>query len=191
MSAPRRSLSRSLLAGGVLAFALGGALSWYRAGAARDDRDSDSENSGDSDTALQALRTLTLPDSAGRSVAVGQFRDRLLIVNFWATWCAPCVEEMPELSALALELSSNRLQVIGIGVDSAAKIAEFARKHQISYPLLVAGASAVQMLRPLGNTSGGLPFTLVIGRDGQIKHRHLGRLNMSTLRNQIAQLAPR
>ena len=190
MATVRASLNKRLLAVGALALALGGAASWYLAtstGVSQHGSSVDSDRS--SDAALQTLLHMSLPDSAGKSVDINQYRGQLRVINFWATWCAPCVQEMPELSELASERSTQNIPIIGIGIDSAANIAQFAGKHQISYPLLVAGGSAVQMLAPLGNSSGGLPFTLVIGQDGQIKYRHIGRLNMASLRQQLAQLA--
>jgi len=142
--------------------------------------------------AVRALRAQSLPDPQGRAVPLTTFDGRLLVVNFWATWCPPCVEEMPALSALQRELDGStgepRAQILGIGVDSAAKIAEFANKHQITYPVLVAGAGGLDMLREFGNDSGGLPFTLVIDAKGRIIDRISGTVDIGRLREQLRTL---
>lgn len=94
-------------------------------------------------------------------------RGQPAVVNFWATWCPPCVEEMPELSAFGDEFRDRGLRIVGIGIDSATNISQFSRKTPMSYPLLVAGTSGLELVRRLGNTAGALPFTVVVGRTGE------------------------
>ncbi len=162
-----------LLAGGVaaLAAALGGVAGWQRLrpGAAADD-------------AVALLLGQTLPDASGAPLPLARFAGRPLVVNFWATWCPPCIEEMPELSDLHRELAPRGLQMIGIGIDTHAKIAEFAAKSPVSYPLVVAGMGGTEIGRRFGNQAGMLPFTVLIGRDGRIAHRLLGRVDIARLR---------
>lgn len=137
-------------------------------------------------TATAGLLTQTWPDAQGRPQKLSQWENKPLIVNFWATWCAPCVQEMPELSALQTELVAKDIQLIGIGIDSAANIAEFSSKYKISYPLYVAGVAGTELSRSFGNQAGGLPFTVLIGRDGKVKKTYLGRLKMQELRADLA-----
>jgi thiol-disulfide isomerase/thioredoxin len=111
-----------------------------------------------------------------------------MIVNFWAPWCAPCVKEMPELAALATELASKDVAVIGIGIDSPTNIAQFASKFKISYPLYVAGMSGTDLSRQFGNTAGGLPYTVLIGADGQVRKTYLGQLKFDQLKADLAKL---
>lgn len=139
--------------------------------------------------AVTQLLALQLTDSSGKPQALSQWQDRFLVVNFWATWCAPCVQEMPELSALQQELSSQGVQILGLGIDSPSNIAEFAGKYQISYPLFAAGMQGSELSRQLGNQAGGLPFTVLIGRDGQLRKAYLGRLKMGQLRADIAKFS--
>jgi thiol-disulfide isomerase/thioredoxin len=138
--------------------------------------------------AVQRLLSQTFNDAAGSQQSLSQFKDQALVVNFWATWCAPCVEEMPELSTLQTELDASKIKIIGIGIDSPSNIREFAAKHKISYPLYVGGMEASDLSRQLGNQAGGLPFTVVVGRDGQIKKTFLGRLKMNELRAELTRL---
>jgi thiol-disulfide isomerase/thioredoxin len=141
-----------------------------------------------SEEAVALLLGQTLPDAEGRPFALGRFAGRPLVVNFWATWCPPCVEEMPELSALHDELGPKGLQMVGIGIDTAAKIAEFARARPVSYPLLVAGMGGTEIGRQLGNTAGALPYTVLVNRGGGVAHRILGRVDIVRLRAMSAAL---
>jgi thiol-disulfide isomerase/thioredoxin len=125
----------------------------------------------------EAFFGLTLPDAAGDSTAIGQWRGRTLAVNFWAPWCGPCVEEMPLLSKISRALDPARAQLLGIGIDSAANIGQFARDHPVSYPLLVAGASGIEWARQFGDSAGGLPYTVIIEPDGRVSAHQLGRVN--------------
>lgn len=139
-------------------------------------------------SAVENLLSQSMADASGNRQSLAQWKDKTLIVNFWATWCAPCVEEMPDLVELQGEIGADGMQVIGIGIDSPSNIAEFAAKHKISYPLYVGGVSGTELSRQLGNQSGGLPFTVVIDRDGQVRKTYLGRLKMEELRNDLRNL---
>jgi peroxiredoxin len=172
MNAAPPGRRRTWIAGGVAvgAAALGATLAWRRLapGAPADD-------------AVALLYGQTLPDAQGEPLALSRFAGRPLVLNFWATWCPPCVEEMPELSALHRELSPRGLQMLGIGIDSAPKIAEFARKTPVSYPLVVAGMGGTELSRRFGNGTGALPFTVLVDRRGGIAHRILGRVDIARL----------
>ena len=171
---------RQWLGLGALALGFGGFGAWM---AAR------RYSLGDADAAAIALlHGLTLPDAASRPVALADLRGRPMLVNFWATWCPPCVEEMPELSGFDAEFRARGLQIVGIGIDSASNIREFSDKTPMSYPLLVAGASGLELVRRLGNTSGALPFTVIVDRAGQVTWRTLGRFRTAELRAAILKI---
>ncbi len=141
--------------------------------------------------AVTDLLALRLPDAQAREISLADFGGKWLVLNFWATWCAPCIDEMPELSAMAGELTGTDIQVLGIGIDSARNIGEFASRHQITYPLLVAGPGGVELLRRFGNASGGLPFTVLVAPDGRIVERILGRVDVRRLKHQALKAAGR
>ncbi len=120
--------------------------------------------------------------------ALSQWQGKAMVVNFWATWCAPCVREMPELDAMAKELAAKNIAVIGIGIDSPSNIAQFAAKLKISYPVYVAGMEGTDLARELGNAQGGLPYTVLIGADGAVRKTYLGQLKFDQLRADLAAL---
>ncbi len=139
-------------------------------------------------TAVDNLLSQSLADAGGQSQSLAQWKGKPLVVNFWATWCAPCVEEMPELSALQTELAAKNIQILGIGIDSPSNIAEFATKYKITYPLYVGGMQGTELSHRLGNAAGGLPFTVLIDRDGNARKTYLGRLKMDELKKDLAGL---
>lgn len=114
---------------------------------------------------------------------MAQWQGKRSVVNFWATWCAPCVKEMPDLQTLAD--SHPGKQIIGIGIDSAANIRTFLQKVPVTYPLLVAQTGGVDLLRQLGNTKGGLPFTLVLDEEGRIVHHVLGQIDSKDIEKHL------
>lgn len=135
---------------------------------------------------VQALFSQTLADAAGSQQALSQWKGKTLVVNFWAPWCGPCVQEMPELSELQTAHQGKNLQIIGIGIDSPANIAEFTKKFHITYPVYVAGLGGTELSRQFGNQQGGLPYTVLIGPDGEVKKTYLGRLKFDQLRADLA-----
>ena len=111
-----------------------------------------------------------------------------MLCNFWATWCAPCREEVPILVAAKQQWASRGFEVVGIGIDSADKIREFSITYKVNYPVLVADGSALQLLRRLGNQAGGLPYSVVLDRTGSIAQRHLGALTAADLSRVVESL---
>jgi thiol-disulfide isomerase/thioredoxin len=139
-------------------------------------------------TVVATLFAQSLNDVSGQPQALSKWKGKPLLVNFWATWCAPCVQEMPELSALSAREGGRRFNVIGVGIDSPSNIAQFANKFKISYPLYVAGMGGTELARDFGNSAGGLPYTVLIGADGQVRKTYLGRLKFDELQRDLATL---
>ena len=140
------------------------------------------------DAPVAALYAQSMNDPAGTPHALSQWKGKALVVNFWAPWCAPCVKEMPELAALATDSAAKNIHVIGIGIDSPSNIAEFATKINVRYPLYVAGMSGTELSRGFGNTSGSLPYTVLIGADGKVRKTYLGQLKFDQLKADMAAL---
>jgi peroxiredoxin len=161
------------LATGAAAAALGAGTHWWRTEPTR------------IDGASAALFAASFPDAQGRPQSLSQWRGQLLVVNFWATWCPPCVDEMPDLQKVRDAYRNRGVEVIGIGIDHAAKVAAFRDRFNLSLPLLVAAAGGSDLYRALGNTGGALPYTVLIGRDGGIRERHMGRIQPDQLRRWI------
>ena len=127
-------------------------------------------------------------DLSGKPRRLLEWQGRVVTCNFWATWCAPCLEEMPMFSAAQQHYAEKGAVFVGIGIDHAAKIAEFTAKLKISFPILVADSSAIDLVRRLGNPAGALPYTVFLDRSGAIVHRKLGALNRLELDQILAGL---
>ena len=129
-----------------------------------------------------ALLALSLPDTNGTSQSLGQWRGKVLVVNYWATWCGPCREEMPEFVRAQRDLGPKGLQIVGIAIDQPAQVLEFAKELGLNYPALIGSYDAVDIAKPLGNRLAALPFTVVLDRTGQVAHTQLGPLKAEQLR---------
>ena len=134
------------------------------------------------------LQAASFPDLSGTSQAMERWRGKVLVCNFWATWCAPCREEMPLLQQTRQKYVGNGVEIVGIGIDHAVKIREFALQFGISYPLLVAETGGVDLMRKLGNGEGALPFTVIADRHWAIAYRRLGILRREELQSALDRL---
>jgi len=125
-------------------------------------------------------------DLAGKTRQLSEWRGRVLVCNFWATWCAPCREEIPLLMAARAKYAASGLEIVGIAVDNASKVAEFTRSFGVTYPVLVSEAEGLDYMRKLGNSSGGLPYTIIFDREGRVVHRKLGAFRRPDLDEVLA-----
>lgn len=135
-----------------------------------------------------ALLALSLPDAAGKVQPLGQWRGKVLVVNFWATWCAPCRDEMPEFIREQARYGAQGLQFVGIAVDDADKVERFATELGLNYPALIGGYGAIELSKTLGNSLAALPFTIVIDRQGNVFLTQLGPLKPEQLQSIIDKL---
>jgi thiol-disulfide isomerase/thioredoxin len=135
-----------------------------------------------------ALLALSLPDSAGHPQPLAQWHGKVLVVNFWATWCAPCREEMPDLVRAQNEYGAKGLQIVGIAVDNADKVQQFAKEIGLNYPALIGGYGAMDLSKDLGNSLVALPFTLILDRQGKVAYTHLGPVKPDKFRDVITKL---
>ncbi len=134
------------------------------------------------------LLALTLPDAAGQPQPMSQWRGKVLVVNFWATWCGPCREEMPEFVRAQKEYGGKGLQVVGIAVDNADKVRQFSKELGLNYPALIGGYPAMDLSKGLGNELLALPFTLVVDRRGKVAYTHLGSVKPDQFRGVVTKL---
>ena len=124
---------------------------------------------------------LRLPDLAGHEQELAQWRGRVLVVNFWATWCAPCREEMPMFMKVQHEQGARGIQFVGIAVDNAEKVRHYADELKLNYPTLIGGYGAMELSKTLGNTVMALPFTVIVDKAGRVAHTQLGPLKEAQL----------
>lgn len=118
----------------------------------------------------------------GSSMEASEFRGRPLLLNFWATWCPPCVEEMPLINAFFIKNSKNGHQVLGIALDKADSVRSFLGRIPVQFPIAIAGFPGAELAKSLGNIGGGLPFSVFFASDGTIARRKMGRILDEDLR---------
>jgi thiol-disulfide isomerase/thioredoxin len=125
---------------------------------------------------LDQLWQLKLPTPSGKELTLASFKGKPLLINFWATWCAPCVEEMPLLDQFYQQHARNGIQLLAIAADKAATVDAFLIKQTISFPIVLAGFEGISISKALGNETGGLPHTILISAKGVILFAKKGQL---------------
>lgn len=118
---------------------------------------------------------------AGGSLALASFKGKPLLLNFWATWCPPCVKEMPELDRFQTEFAPKGWQVLGLAIDGPTPVKEFLAKVPVGFGIGLAGFGGTELGQALGNTAGGLPFSLLIDAQGRVRHRKMGATDFEEL----------
>ena len=121
----------------------------------------------------------------GSPLKLVDFKNRPLVINFWATWCTPCVEEMPLLNAFFQENTAKNWQVLGLAIDQPSAVKRFLTQHPVEYPVGLAGLNGTALMTALGNQEGGLPFTLVIDSQGGLLLRKLGKLQENDIQSWV------
>lgn len=131
---------------------------------------------------LAALWQLKLPTLGGKELALNSLKGGPLLINFWATWCPPCVEEMPMLERFYQEYASNGVQMLGIAADKAASVEVFLTRSPVSFPIVLAGFEGISISKALGNEAGGLPHTLLISAKSDILFSKKGQLTADDIK---------
>ncbi|MFC5432015.1 TlpA family protein disulfide reductase [Paraburkholderia denitrificans] len=187
---------RILVTLAVVAVAVGGGVAagyWTRGGNSDTSADAGT-NAGAATTDAAAANpqealgklwsaAVTTPDGQPQSLAA--YKGRPIVVNFWASWCGPCVAEMPELSAMQREYAKKGIQFVGLGVDSSTNVKAFLQKVKVDYPVYVAGFGGADVARAFGNSVGGLPYTVVIDANGTVRATKLGQIKPDELRHTL------
>ena len=159
-----------LAVAGFLAAGAGAGLAWWRL----------KPHAASSD-AVPLLWSQTFETPDGAALPMQTFRGRPLVVNFWATWCPPCVEELPLLDRFFRENKANSWQVLGLAVDQPSAVRSFLQKLPLTFPVGMAGLAGTDLSKSLGNLTGALPFTVVLGPEGSIRQRKMGKVNPGDL----------
>lgn len=133
------------------------------------------------DAAAMRLWQMDFETPSGAALSMPSLKGRPLLLNFWATWCPPCVEELPLLDAFFKENATKGWQVLGMAVDKIGAVNDFMARQPLSFPIVLAGLDGVGLSKSLGNGGGGLPFTVVFGADGSVLDRKMGRVSPQDL----------
>jgi thiol-disulfide isomerase/thioredoxin len=183
------SLRRQLLLGGVglAALGTGGWLAWRRSAPASTPSTTSPATSPAPTTPHPAeagpagLWSKSFDSPAGGSLRLAEHRGHPIVLNFWATWCPPCVQEIPTLDRFHREFGPRGWRVLGLAIDGPTPVRAFLAKTPVAYPIGLAGMGGTELAQSLGNQQGGLPFTVVLGADGEIKARKLGPCEFADL----------
>ena len=135
-----------------------------------------------------ALINFTLPELDGKKHALDEWRGKVIVLNFWATWCEPCREEIPLLVSLQKKRGADGLQIIGVAIDNRTAVMLYSRSAGINYPILMGADDTFDLVARYGNSSGALPFTVIIDRSGSIAVRKLGPFNKTELESLVEPL---
>ena len=140
------------------------------------------------EVSTQAFFASQLVDEHGLSQDLKQYKGKIIVLNFWATWCPPCREEMPELSELHNEYKDKNAVVLGIALDELSLVKEFSLTSPVSYPLFAAENEGMQLANDFGNNQGVLPYTVIIDPEGRVVNHYFGRISKTLLTDALRPL---
>ncbi|CAA9423909.1 MAG: Cytochrome c-type biogenesis protein ResA [uncultured Ramlibacter sp.] len=163
---------RKFLVAGVAATAavLGAGVAWWRL----------SPGQG-SPQAVEDFWRMQFATPDGGQLTMASLRGKPLLLNFWATWCPPCVEELPLLDGFYVQQGANGWQVVGLAIDQPSAVRKFLSRTPVSFPIGLAGLEGTELGKSLGNLSGGLPFTVILDAAGTVRQRRMGKVSSTDL----------
>jgi thiol-disulfide isomerase/thioredoxin len=138
-----------------------------------------------SDPSIKAFFANPWQTPDGKSANTEDWRGKVLVVNFWASWCPPCVEEMPALDKIAQEYAAKNVLIVGIGIDSPSNIRQFLENTPVSYPIMIGGLDGSALAKQMGNAQGALPYTVIINAKGKSVYTKLGKISEEELKKAI------
>jgi thiol-disulfide isomerase/thioredoxin len=172
----RRALG---LAVGATAALAGATVAWRHWGASDVAQD-----------AAKALWSMQFEKPEGGKLVMADFRGKPLLINFWATWCVPCVRELPALQRFQREQAGRGWRVVALAVDQPVPVIEFVNRFKLELTVALAGIDGLEWQRAMGNDKGGLPFSLVLDSAGAVRHRKLGESTLDDLTRWAAEITP-
>jgi len=135
-----------------------------------------------------SIKEPLLVDLEGKAHTLAEWKGRVVVVNFWATWCPPCREEMPDFTQIQSEFDRQGVSFIGIAIDDPLVVKAYLAEHPVNYPILVGGSDVPAWADRLGNEISALPFSVVLDRKGQQIHAHIGRFHHQQILDQVKPL---
>jgi len=135
-----------------------------------------------------SIKEPLLVDLEGKAHTLAEWKGRVVVLNFWATWCPPCREEMPDFTQIQSEFDRQGVSFIGIAIDDPLVVKAYLAEHPVNYPILVGGSDVPAWADRLGNEISALPFSVVLDRKGQQIHAHIGRFHHQQILDQVKPL---
>ena len=132
------------------------------------------------------LTDFSLNDVSGKQHNIIEWQGKIRIINFWATWCPPCIKEIPEFVSLQEQYASKGLQFVGIAIDDEVSVKAYLAKTKINYPILIADLEGIALAHQLGNSVDAVPYTLIVDQQGRIIHQHRGAFSKEQIMEVIS-----
>ncbi|MDO8455855.1 MAG: TlpA disulfide reductase family protein [Burkholderiaceae bacterium] len=178
---PNNAQRRHLLTAGVAALAVGAGIAgaWWQS---KNDSSPPSDQSPTAAGDLSDLWSQTFDTPTGGKLVMQALRGKPVLINFWATWCPPCVEELPLLERFYSQNKANGVQIVGLAADKPEAVHTFLQKMPLTFPIGLVGMSGIALSKSWGNLVGGLPFSVMLAADGHVMQRKMGKLSESDLR---------
>lgn len=129
----------------------------------------------------EAIATASFYDLDEKIQPLAQWKGKVLVVNFWGTWCPPCRDEIPEFIRYQKDHAQQGVQFVGIAIDQKNKVQAYVKEVGMNYPSLLGDLAGIDLAKRIGNKTGGLPYTVIVDRAGKVRTVHIGKMNFEML----------